>query len=137
MNNEIEDKLKHRNIKPTSMRYLVLKALIEQKTAISISELENQFNKVDKVTLYRTIKTFEENKLIHSIDDGSGAIKYALCTDSCTCSIDDTHIHFVCTVCKHTFCIDNVALPEIILPSNFIPDNIKMVIKGICANCKK
>jgi len=40
MKKEIDDKLNSRDIKPTAMRELVLQVLIEQKTAISLSELE-------------------------------------------------------------------------------------------------
>lgn len=65
---------------------LVLKVLTEQTTAISLADLENTFEKADKVTLYRTLKTFEANKLIHSIDDETGSVKYALCTESCQCN---------------------------------------------------
>ena len=80
---ENETKLENRNIKPTAMRELVLKVLSEQTTAISLADLEQAFEKADKVTLYRTIKTFEEKKLIHSIDDGSVSVKYALCRETC------------------------------------------------------
>ncbi|MFA5668700.1 MAG: hypothetical protein WC967_05605, partial [Balneolaceae bacterium] len=58
MKKEIDNKLVSRNIKPTAMRELVLQVLIEQKTAISLSELEQKFEQADKVTLYRTLKTF-------------------------------------------------------------------------------
>jgi Fur family ferric uptake transcriptional regulator len=78
------------------MRELVLDILTEQKVAISSSDLEQKFQKSDRVTLYRTLKTFEEKKLIHSIDDGTGAVKYALCKESCQCHPEDLHVHFFC-----------------------------------------
>lgn len=83
MKKETDTKLLQKNIKPTAMRELVLKVLSEQSAAISLADLEQKFEKVDKVTLYRTLKTFEENKLIHSIDDGTGSVKYALCKETC------------------------------------------------------
>ena len=87
-------KLINKNLKPTAMRELVLDALIEQRVAVSLSDLEKMFDKVDKTTLYRTLKTFEENKLIHSIDDGTGSVKYALCAENCQCNPHDLHVHF-------------------------------------------
>ena len=57
------------------MRKLVLGILTEQTTAISLPELEGKFEKADLTTLYRMLKTFKESKLIHSIDDESGALK--------------------------------------------------------------
>lgn len=133
---ELENKLHKRNIKPTSMRELVLRVFTEQKTAINLSELEHKFEKADRVTLYRTLKTFEENKLIHSIDDGTGAVKYALCLDSCDCEPEDLHVHFKCVRCNKTYCLNDIPVPNIKLPKGFMLENINMVVKGICSNCK-
>jgi len=134
---DIETKLEVRNIKPTAMRELVLKVLSEQKAAISLADLEQKFEKVDKVTLYRTLKTFEDNKLIHSIDDGTGSIKYALCREACQCHPEDLHVHFFCTKCKQTYCLNDIPVPSVNLPVHFTLENINMVVKGICSSCHK
>jgi len=132
-----DEKLKSRNIKPTAMRKLVLKVLSEKVTAISLADLEQHFEKADKVTLYRTLKTFEENKLIHSIDDGSGSVKYALCKETCLCHPEDLHVHFLCTKCRQTYCLTDLPVPAVNLPVQFSIKSVNMVIKGICANCRK
>ena len=64
---ENETKLENRNIKPTAMRELVLKVLSEQTTAISLADLEQTFKKADKVTLYRTLKTFKGKNLFSDL----------------------------------------------------------------------
>ena len=133
---DTEAKLEIRNIKPTAMRELVLKVLSEQKAAISLADLEQKFEKVDKVTLYRTLKTFEENKLIHSIDDGTGSVKYALCRETCQCHPEDLHVHFLCTKCKQTYCLNDILVPSVNLPAHFTLENINMVVKGVCSNCQ-
>lgn len=132
---EIDKKLSTKNVKPTAMRELVLKILSEQTSAVSLADIENMFNKADKTTLYRTLKTFEEKKLIHSIDDGTGAVKYALCKESCQCHPEELHVHFLCLKCQHTFCLNDIPIPFIKLPVNFSIENINMVVKGVCANC--
>lgn len=134
---DTDDKLTSRNIKPTAMRELVLDILTVQTAAISLSDLEQNFHKSDKVTLYRTLKTFEEKKLIHSIDDGTGAVKYALCKETCQCHPEELHVHFYCLKCQHTFCLTDIPIPSINLPVNFSIENINMVVKGVCSNCKK
>lgn len=134
---EKEKILINRNIKPTAMRQLVLDILSKQKAAISLPELEDMFEKADKATLYRTLKTFEENKLIHHIDDGSGAVKYALCQESCECEPEDLHVHFYCTVCQKTFCLNDTPVPSIHLPKDFSLEKVNMVVSGICASCQK
>lgn len=136
MKNDLDKKLTQKNIKPTAMRELVLQVLTDQKTAISLSELENKFEKADKATLYRTLKTFEANKLVHSIEDGSGSVRYAVCHEKCDCAPEDLHVHFFCTKCEHTFCLNEMPIPEINLPNNFSLESVNMVVKGVCANCK-
>ncbi len=137
MKKKTDKKFQSRNIKPTAMRELVLKVLTEQKTAISLPELEEKFERAEKSTLYRTLKTFEDKKLIHSIDDGSGAIRYAVCQDTCECNPNDLHVHFYCNSCKQTFCLNEIAVPEINLPVGFSLESVNMVVKGICTNCNK
>ena len=130
-----DERLKSRNIKPTAMRELVLKILGEQDVAISLPELEQKFEKAERTTLYRTLKTFEENKLIHSIDDGTGSVKYALCNETCQCHPEDLHVHFLCTKCQQTYCLNDISIPSIALPLNFKLETINMVMKGVCSNC--
>ncbi|MDR0419745.1 MAG: transcriptional repressor [Prevotellaceae bacterium] len=117
------------------MRLLVADALLKCDCAISLTDLEKMFDKVDRITLYRTIKTFEKHKLIHSIDDGTGAVKYALCSDSCDCKPEELHIHFHCTNCKKTYCLMENTMPVINLPVRFTFQKISVVIKGLCEKC--
>ncbi|MBK7096800.1 MAG: transcriptional repressor [Saprospiraceae bacterium] len=135
MKENIDKQLQSRNIKATAMRQLVLQVLTEQKTTICLAELEQKFYKADKSTLYRTLKTFEENKLIHSIDDGTGSVKYALCRETCDCHPDDLHVHFTCTVCMKTYCLTDIPVPKINLPVKFQLESVNMVVKGVCSNC--
>ncbi|MFC3197404.1 Fur family transcriptional regulator [Parapedobacter deserti] len=127
--------LEARSVKPTAMRLLVLDTLIRQEAAVSLSDLEGRFDKVDKVTLYRTLKTFEQHKIIHSIDDGTGSAKYALCSEGCECSPGDLHVHFHCQQCKRTFCLTDYAIPAVNLSEKFVLKEINMVLKGFCDAC--
>ena|SRR5690554_119496 len=131
-----ENILNKRNIRPTVMRLLVMERLSNQGAAISLSELEKIFERSDRVTLYRTLKTFQEKGLVHSIDDGTGAPKYARCEDGCECDLErDLHVHFHCRVCTETFCLPKYKIPEINLPEKFQPEEANLVVKGVCAQC--
>ncbi|WP_445956655.1 Fur family transcriptional regulator [Yeosuana sp.] len=136
VNKKLEDKLESKSIKPTAMRLLILQYLIEQTTTVSLSDIEMAFERSDKSTIFRTLKTFEQSKLIHSIEDGTSHLKYALCLEDCICSPVDLHYHFHCNKCKKTFCLTTLSIPYIELPKNFEMQQANMVIKGICANCK-
>jgi Fur family ferric uptake transcriptional regulator len=132
-----EKKLANKNINPTAMRLLVLDSLLKQNSAVSLSDIEKTLEPADRITIYRTLKTFEEKGLIHIIDDGTGSPKYALCPDECNPGHHhDLHVHFNCILCKETFCLPDTKIPEVLLPGNFIATEMNLVVKGICSKCK-
>ncbi|VBB48307.1 Transcriptional regulator [uncultured Paludibacter sp.] len=137
MDKKAEDILANKKIKSTTIRILVLNELLSQSKAISLYELENKLDEIERTSIFRTLKTFERNNLIHEIDDGSGASKYALCDDNCTCSFNDLHLHFFCTKCNKTFCLREFQIPSIQLPDNFKVESANFVLKGICSGCNK
>ena len=136
-NNPLIAKLESRNIKPTAMRLLVLEYLVEKDEAVNLSDVEHHFSRSDRTTLYRTLKTFEENGLVHEIHDLSGSTKYALCADGCSCTYPkDIHVHFYCNSCQKTFCFPDRTVPAITLPENYQPASGDFVINGTCPACK-
>ena len=132
----IEQVLESKNIRITAMRMLIYKFLFEKEVAVTLSDIENAFEKADRTTLYRTIKTFEEKDIVHQIDDGTGITKYALCEKDCNCEIEtDLHLHFHCTNCNKTICLTENKIPKITVPDGFISENVNLVVKGICDKC--
>lgn len=75
------EKLEKREIKPTAMRLLILKAMTRFTRAFSLLDLETELDTVDKSTIFRTINLFLDHHLIHVIDDGSGSLKYSVCSN--------------------------------------------------------
>ncbi|WP_299761385.1 Fur family transcriptional regulator [uncultured Pontibacter sp.] len=132
---KIENALHQKNIKPTAMRLLVLDFLFKQQAAVSLNDLEAAFHRADRITLYRTLKTFEEKGLVHSIVDGTGSVKYARCEEGCECAPEDLHVHFHCNLCNETYCLPKARIPEIALPENFKTEEISLIMKGTCASC--
>lgn len=132
----LEERLKNRNIRPTAMRLRVLAFLLKQKASVSLAGLEEFFRRADRTTLYRTLKTFEENGLIHRIMDDTGSSKYALCSSDCQCSYPrDLHPHFFCTNCEDVYCLTGYHLPEVPVPDHFIAKDASYLIKGTCEAC--
>jgi Fur family ferric uptake transcriptional regulator len=133
----IEEKLLLKKVKPTAMRLLVMEYFVNESTATSLRQLESHFDHSDMSTLYRTLKTFVEHNILHTIDDGSGTIKYAKCIDGCICEPQDLHYHFHCLACKKTICLTEQSIPSVQLPKNYSMSEANMVVKGICAECNK
>ncbi|MDR0421570.1 MAG: transcriptional repressor [Proteiniphilum sp.] len=133
----LEATLHHREIKPTAIRMLVLETMLNHETAFSLSDLESTLKTVDKSTLSRTINLFRHHHLIHSIDDGSGSVKYSVCRTDCQCTLGDLHVHFHCNKCRTTHCMESISIPDIPLPPDFLLENVNFVMKGICARCAR
>ncbi len=131
-----EDFLIQKQVKPTAMRLLVYKFLEKQLVATSHTYIELAFDKAERTTLYRTLKTFENKGLVHKIYDGSGIAKYALCEEQCNCELEtDLHLHFHCTTCNETQCLTEQKIPHINLPPGFKAIDANLVMKGICNKC--
>lgn len=138
MSKELENILISNQVNPTAMRLLVLEYLLKQTVAISLNDLEIELDRADRITLYRTLKTFEANGIIHTIKDGTEVAKYALCADECSNELHaDMHVHFYCINCKELYCLPKVKIPEIKLPGKFDLQEISLVARGICNTCKK
>ncbi|WP_445731161.1 Fur family transcriptional regulator [Mariniflexile sp.] len=134
--NEIEKLFASKELRITAMRLLIYKFLAEKQIAVTLSDIEEAFDKADRTTLYRTIKTFEDKVIVHQIDDGTGITKYALCEKGCSCEIEtDLHLHFHCNNCNETTCLTEHKIPQIKVPDGFVSENINLVVKGICDKC--
>src|SRR5690625_2074671 len=135
-NQQLEYRLKARNIQPTAMRLLVLQVLQQQNEVISLADLEESLSRSDRTTLYRTLKTFQEHGLVHQVYDDSGNARYALCSDDCSCSYpDDIHVHFLCTACDRRYYMEWLTIPDKLLPENCRTDSASFVISGAFSSC--
>ncbi|MBB6609703.1 transcriptional repressor [Pontibacter sp. Tf4] len=128
--------LQEKHIRPTAMRLLVLDFLKSQRAAVSLNDLETAFHRSDRITLYRTLKTFEEKGLVHPIADGTGSVKFALCAGDCqTENHQDLHVHFHCSKCAETYCLPTTRIPEVSIPTDFAAEEVSLIVKGICGSC--
>jgi Fur family transcriptional regulator, ferric uptake regulator len=129
--------LEQKVVRITPMRQLLLEYFIENNGTFGLMELESAFPKSDRITIYRTLKTFEEKGIIHGISSGSSEVKYALCDEHCT-SIHhiDQHPHFQCEQCEQITCIDSLVIPQMELPIGYLQKERSMMIKGICPDCQ-
>ena len=135
--NKYLNRLEKSGIKPTAIRLLVLDAISNKKEIFSLLELESELGTIDKSTLFRTLTLFQQHMLVHSIDDGSGSLKYSVCDEECDCSPQWQHVHFYCTACNRAYCLREIPIPPVQLPVGFESGTINYVIKGVCDQCRK
>ena len=124
-------------IRQTHCRLDILGAFMEAEHALSQPDLEKEMGTThDRVTIYRTLTLFLEKGLIHKVLDDAGAMKYALCPDSCTDhDHDHEHVHFKCVTCGNTICIESVGVPRIQLPAGYQLLERNLLLSGVCKDC--
>ncbi|MEM9886087.1 MAG: transcriptional repressor [Bacteroidota bacterium] len=129
--------LKENGLRKTTVRLNVLLEFLQSKQAYGQGDLEAKWEAIDRITLYRTLKTFEQKGIIHQAVDGSGKIKYALCKGDCSENQHhDHHAHFHCVACKKTICLEHISVPEVTVPANYQLHQSHLVLSGLCEVCR-
>lgn len=125
------------NMSVTDSRRQILDLFLENRgEALKHGDIEKKLDNLDRVTIYRTLQTFTEKGIIHSIPGSDGTAKYALCHGHCSEGHHhDNHVHFQCRECGSTQCLDDVTIPFVKLPQGFLSERIEMVITGYCNLC--
>ena len=138
MTTDIKEILKRSQLSVTASREKILHLFLEEAGALAHGDIEKKAGeKFDRVTVYRTLQTFVEKGIIHTIPTNDNSIRYALCKDDCVEGHHhDNHVHFVCNNCGNTVCLDEVIIPEIKLPKGFQASQVEMVVSGICGQCR-
>ncbi len=129
--------LRKRKLRNTDCRVKILECFQRHNYALTQGLLEQELQaEYDRVTIYRTLKSFVDNGLIHKILDDEGGIKYALCNENCSSSTHNhSHVHFKCDHCGQTICMESVAIPKINVPDTYIISDINVLVNGICDQC--
>ncbi len=128
--------LKSFRLRSTPTRQEVLRLFLKKDYALSHADIEGEIaQEIDRVTVYRTLKTFHDRGLIHKVLDDGGTVKYALCTETCSgTQHQHEHVHFKCVQCGQTNCLD-IDIPPVKLPKGYAPREVNLLIQGVCQNC--
>lgn len=135
---QIDSILKRNQLSITGSRKKILELFLKNEGALAHSDIEKKTGeRFDRVTIYRTLQSFLEKGIIHTIPTADNSVRYALCKDDCTEGHHhDNHVHFICNQCSNTICLDDVVIPPVKLPQGFIADEIQMIVTGTCKECR-
>jgi Fur family ferric uptake transcriptional regulator len=137
MTEDFKKILNSAGLKSTTPRLVVLKALSELKHPMTAQEIQRKLgkNKIDLVTLYRTLASFEEKQLVKRVSLKKDAVYYELDTDH--------HHHIICKNCSKVEDFENTeiekVLEEVIRKSSkfkIIKDHA-LELFGVCNACIK
>lgn len=137
MKEAITDILKRYQLSVTDSRKKILDLFLKNSGALTHGDIEKKAGSgFDRVTIYRTLQAFVEKGLLHTIPSSDDSIRYALCKSECDAhGHHDDHVHFICDNCNKTFCLDNIHVPPVKLPSGYTSNEVNVVVSGLCKDC--
>lgn len=131
--------LSKHSLRNTDRREAILGVFLRGDSALSHADIEQRLDDgFDRVTLYRTLKTFLDKGILHKVLDDEGTPKYALCKESCgSAGHHHEHVHFKCTQCGLTNCLEDVQIPAVQLPRGYQPLDVNLLVQGVCQLCSR
>jgi Fur family ferric uptake transcriptional regulator len=131
----IEMLLEH-GIRPTANRIMLVRTLAEAERPLTMTELEDLVDTIDKSNIFRALALFREQHLVHVLQDGADAVRYELCHSHDDEHDNDVHAHFYCERCGQTYCLNDIPIPMVALPEGYRMSTINYLIKGVCPKCQ-
>ena len=133
----LEELFAQHGVKVTANRLLIAQALEEAGRPLSMTELEERLETIDKSNVFRALTAFREAHLVHALEDAGEGVRYELCLSHHEDEDDDVHVHFYCIKCHRTFCLHEVPVPPVTVPEEYVPESVSYLVKGICPACVK
>ena len=131
----MEHLLEEHGIKATPNRLLVARALASAGRPLSLMELEAQLETIDKSAIFRTLGAFKDAHLVHVLEDSGEGVRYELCHSHHEDHDDDVHVHFYCTKCHRTYCLEDTPVPPVQVPEGYEVESVSYLLKGVCPDC--
>ncbi len=132
---EILELMQHHGVHPTSNRITIALSLARAGRPVSMKELEDALDTIDKSGISRALAIFRQAHMVHVIEDGSDSVRYELCLSEHGHGGSDEHVHFYCERCGKTFCLTDLPVPRVALTPGWEQQSVNYMIKGVCPDC--
>lgn len=129
--------LTEHGVKPTSNRIVVVRSLATSPRPLTLAELEQRIQSIDKSGIFRALTLFRQHHMVHDVEDGSGGMRFELCHSHSDDGDDDLHVHFFCERCLRTFCLDGIPVPYVATPPGYTAMSASHLVRGICPECDR
>lgn len=127
--------LKSNSLSNTRARQVVFSTLSSLDEPVTMNELINACSEIDRVSVYRTIETFEKFGIVNRIHIGW---KYKI---ELSDSFKEHHHHLTCVSCGSIIDFDepqnlDYELHKIATSKNFTLQKHILELKGVCSKCQ-
>ncbi len=129
----LEQLLEQHGVKLTANRLRIARALEEAGRPLSLMELEERLDTIDKSGVFRALTAFRSGHLVHMLE--GDPVRYELCHSRHADHDDDLHVHFYCVKCHNTYCLEGTPIPPVQAPEGYQVEESSYLLKGICPQC--
>lgn len=138
MQTTVKEILSKNNLQRTPCRVSVLEVLQQAGIAFSEQEIKDKLPyEYDRATIFRTLRTFVENDLIHEVIVNRNEVKYALTGHQASTQGQPGHAHFHCDNCGRVYCLGAVSRALLNIPDGFEISGFEVLFNGKCVQCRK
>lgn len=130
------DALRAHGLRRTPARLAVLGAIQAHGAPLSHADLAAlpEVAELDAITVYRTLATLVEARLVHRVHGVDGVWRYAAQPrDRAGCP--GNHPHFLCSACRRMTCLVDQPLPRVVVPEGARVEERHFVVFGVCPAC--
>lgn len=121
------------DIKPTPNRLLVVEAMLDAQSPLSLIDLETLLGNIERSSILRVLMMLKQHNVVRDLQDGRGISKYEIVQRQG--EVSNAHVHFYCESCQKTFCFEEISIPQIEIPENFVVSKANYMLKGTCPKC--
>lgn len=133
----LSDVLKRHNMRVTPQRLEILREVRETDTHPSATQVyrkvRKKFPSISLDTVTRTLEQFAKIGLCRTVEGYDDVRRYD--------GIVERHHHFHCILCNRILDVFHESLQKVVIPTvedeRFTVIDFKIVLEGICKNCRK
>ena len=124
------------NRRATATQTAILELLRQDRRAFSHDTLTERLDlPANRVTVYRILNRFVEQRLVHRIVADDGRQYFASCEADCQHdAASHRHLHFRCNRCARVECLPAAPL-QYTLPEGYRVEHHNVILSGTCAAC--
>jgi len=130
------DLFNQKKLRKTPVRTALYNLLRQVDRPLSHAEIISQdcMTNFDRVTIYRTLDTFQQAGLLHKISGQDGIWRFGIHSHHSNTACKGNHGHFLCDNCQIMTCLPDQPLPRVTAPGAIIYSK-QLVVRGLCALC--
>jgi Fur family ferric uptake transcriptional regulator len=124
-------------LRRTGTRMQVLEALQAAGQPVTAAEVLERLGQADRVTIYRTLNTLADKRIVHRVQGDDRVWRFALGASQ---QHEHHHVHFECDTCGTVECLESAPIPDDLsrtlkVDRRYRVSSADVTLHGTCPDC--